>query len=356
MFLKCTIHDIARETGYSRNTVSKALKGRSDVSKRTIEIIVQKAKEMGYFTDDNNTENNNEKNTPQINKGAILFLTIDHANDSEFWSSVLTGIDSILSKNGYQLTISTLSKEDINVGRLPNQIFDPNIKGVIVVEMNFHQIWDPLLKLNIPIVTVDAPKNHEYLIGKCDIIMMENKSNISGITQLLIKEGRNDFAFIGDLFSPNTGYGFKERYTALVNTLDTYHLTLNENCSIIHDTDKIFNDFNSILKAIKQMESLPHVFICGNDWLAIQLIYGLQTLGYSIPKDVNVVGFDNISASERISPSLTTISTPKVYLGTMAACRIIERIENKNIPCVIAKYSTKLILRNSTLINLSNNN
>lgn len=60
------------------------------------------------------------------------------------------------------------------------------------------------------------------------------------------------------------------------------------------------------------MASVPDVFICGNDRIAIQLIYALQFLGYQIPKDVSVVGFDDIPASERITPSLTTIQTPKI--------------------------------------------
>ena len=50
----------------------------------------------------------------------------------------------------------------------------------------------------------------------------------------------------------------------------------------------------------------------------LSLIHIFQFLGYQIPKDVSVVGFDDIPASERITPSLTTIQTPKKYLGIAA--------------------------------------
>ena len=98
------------------------------------------------------------------------------------------------------------------------------------------------------------------------------------------------------------------------------------------------------------MVSLPDVFVCGNDWTAIQLIYALQFLGFQIPKDVCVVGFDNIPAASRISPSLTTISTPQKYLGIAAARQILERIQHPTCPHVFCEYETELIIRNSTII------
>lgn len=96
------------------------------------------------------------------------------------------------------------------------------------------------------------------------------------------------------------------------------------------------------------MPSLPDVFICGNDWTAIQLMYALQFLGYQIPKDVSVVGFDDIPASERIIPALTTIHTPKKYLGIAAARQMLEQIQFPHSPRVYSEYKTELIIRDST--------
>ena len=339
--MKYTINDIAKDTGYSRNTVSKALKNDPQVSRRTTEIIVRKAESMGYFT-------NEERIEYKIDQGNILFLNISHAKDSQFWSKVLLGIEMALSETNYQLTIATLSKDDIDKGRLPEAVYNLNTKGIVVVEMNFRQIWDKLLEIDLPIVTVDAPKKPEYLIGRCDIVMMENYANIEKITELLIQKGFSDFAFIGDLHSSNTGLGFMERYYAFFNTLKKHSLEINKHSSILKDTDAIFENFDKIKNLLKSMNKIPQVFLCGNDWLAIQLIYALQALGYKIPTDVNIIGFDNIPNSERILPSLTTIDTPKIYLGRKAAHLIMDRLLEPDIPYSISKYSTKLILREST--------
>lgn len=344
--MKCTINDIANETGFSRNTVSKALKHDPKVSQRTVENIVKKAEAMGYFTKEERAEY-------QIDQGNILFLNISHANDSQFWSNVLTGIETVLSETNYQLAIATLSKEDIAEARLPDAVYNLNTKGIIVVEMNFQPIWEELLKTKLPIVTVDAPKTPNFLVGQCDIVMMENHINVERMVNLLIAEGQTDFAFIGDLHSPNTGLGFMERYYAFYNTLKKNDLTINAAASIIRDTDLIFEDFEQIKGRIQGMKKVPEVFFCGNDWLAIQLIYALQALGYKIPDDVNIFGFDNITNSERILPSLTTIDTPKIFLGKKAADLILERLEDPEMPHTLAKYSTKLIMRDSTKISSS---
>ncbi|XCP87175.1 substrate-binding domain-containing protein [Roseburia hominis] len=81
----------------------------------------------------------------------------------------------------------------------------------------------------------------------------------------------------------------------------------------------------------------------------MQLIYALQFLQYQIPRDVSVVGFDDISSSERISPALTTIHTPKLHLGIAAARQILERIQYPDTPYVYSQYATRLILRDSTV-------
>lgn len=341
--MKCTINELAKETGYSRNTVSKALRQHKDVSIRTREIIKRKAISMGYFT-------NEERESNHIDEGNILFLNIQHAKDSQFWSSVLIGIEMILSETDYQLTIATLSPLDIQNGTLPEAVYKYNTKAIILAEMNYKSIWEKLLQTDLPIVTIDAPKNLGLIIGKCDIIMMENHSNIEKIMQTLIQKGNRDFAFIGDLQAENTGLGFMERYYAFHESLRKNNLPINHDASIIKNTDMIFDDFNLIKKHLNLLTKLPDAFICGNDWLAIQLIYALQALGYRIPGDVNIIGFDNIQNSERLMPSLTTVNTPKIFLGKKAAQVVLERLRDPDMPFALTKYSTNLLIRESTKV------
>lgn len=344
--MKCTINDIAQALHMSRNTISKALKGNSEVSEKTKERVLAKAKEMNYFS--NNMESV-DISGPAENKGSVLFLTKTYASDSEFWTSVLKGIEAILSAAHYHLVIGIMSESDLKTLQFPSAIQDPAIKGIIIVEICYEAVCHALSKLSVPIVTVDMPRNFTDLMGRFDIVTMENKINIFKITEYLIDKGAKKFSFVGDIFSPNVGQGFQERFEALNECLQDHKLKLDKDCSLLAETNEDYRNFNKIVEKIRQMSSLPDVFICGNDWTAIQLMYALQFLGYKIPRDVSIVGFDNIPASERIVPALTTINTPKKYLGIAAARQILERIEHPDAPCAFSQYATDLILRDSTI-------
>lgn len=351
--MKCTIKQIAEELSLSRNTVAKALKNSTEVSAKTKQVVLKKALELNYKNIDESllipTDTKSSDLPMAANNGSILFLTKTYAPDSEFWTAVLTGIQSVLSEAHYHLVIGIMSESDLKKLEFPSSLQDPSIKGIILVEICDEQVCSALLHYHLPIVTVDMPKTYTKTFDKIDVVTMENKKNIHHIVTHLIEKGAERFSFIGDICSGNVGRGFQERYEALCECLAENHLKLDTQCSILHETEEEFRDFQFVVKRIQNMPYLPDVFICGNDWTAIQLIYALQFLGYQIPRDVSVVGFDDIPASERISPSLTTIHTPKTYLGIAAARQMLERIQRPDSPRVYSEYATQLILRNSTI-------
>lgn len=349
--MKCTIKQLAEELNLSRNTVAKALKNSNEVSSKTKQRVLNKARELNYNNINKElfSESGDVTSPSNVNKGSILFLTKTYAPDSEFWTAVLTGIESILSNAHYHLVIGIMSESDLKKMDFPTALKDPSIKGIILVEICDWAICNALLQYNLPIITVDLPKDYNPVLDMIDIVTMENKKNIHRIVNYLISKGAERFAFVGDIYSANVGRGFQERFDALQECLSDNHLELDQKHCLLTETSDEFQDFQTVVKKLQKMASVPDVFICGNDHTAIQLIYALQFLGYQIPKDVSVVGFDDIPASERITPSLTTIQTPKKYLGIAAARQMLERIQYPNSPHPYMEYKTKLIIRDSTI-------
>lgn len=349
--MKCTIKQLAEELNLSRNTVAKALKNSNEVSMKTKQLVLNKAKELNYknINEELFSDLGDAASQSNANNGSILFLTKTYAPDSEFWTAVLTGIESILSNAHYHLVIGIMSESDLKKMDFPTALKDPSIKGIILVEICDGAICNALLQYNLPIITVDLPKDYTPALDMIDIVTMENKKNIHRIVNHLISKGAEHFAFVGDVYSTNVGRGFQERFEALKECLSDNHLELDRKHCLLTETPDEFQDFQMVVKKLQHMASVPDVFICGNDRTAIQLIYALQFLGYQIPKDVSVVGFDDIPASERITPSLTTIQTPKKYLGIAAARQMLERIQYPNSPHSYMEYETKLIIRDSTI-------
>ncbi len=218
--MKCTIKQLAEELELSRNTVSKALKNSSEVSSKTKQTVLSKARELGYKNIDesllNSEAEDNEESPAIVNNGSILFLTRTYAPDSEFWTTVLAGIESILSAAHYHLIIGIMSESDLKHLEFPASLQDPSVKGVIIVEICDELVCDALLQYHLPIVTVDMPKNDTDALRHIDVITMENKSNIHRMVTQLIEKGAERFSFVGDIYSSNVGRGFQERYEALL--------------------------------------------------------------------------------------------------------------------------------------------
>jgi len=340
--MKCSIQDIARELNISRNTVSKALNGRPGVSSETRKLICEKANEMNYRS----FLSEHEETQQAASRGSILFLTKASVH-SEFWLSVMKGLEPVLEAGGYKLQLGVMSDEDMSSLQFPAQLKDPGVRGVILVEICNIQVVRKVLEFGLPAVTVDAPRGYEELAGAMDIVTMENKLNIRALARKLIERGARRFSFAGDLKGDNVGAGFQERFDALDETLRENGLKLDMECSFVDETNQQFMNFSYLVSKLEEMPSMPEVYFCGNDWTAIQLMHAIRYCGYSIPDDVAVIGFDDISESANTIPALTTIDTPKEYLGAAAANCLVERIANPSKPYAFIRYATKLVLRSS---------
>ena len=351
--MKCTIKEIARELGMSRNTVAKALSGKTGVSAKSKTMILEKAREMGYVMDDGR-ENPYEKDreTPSESnsrQNSILFLTRSSFNLSDFWIKVMKGMESVLKANQYNLLIGVMDDQDIQRLALPGVAFHRDVKGIVLVELCEQKICNEVLKLELPTVTVDMPKNYENFLGRLDIVTMENRIQIRKVVLDLIQKGCTRFAFAGNLSGSNVGRGFQERYEALCETLRQNGLSIMEDSSFLNEPDLLLMNPNFLINRIKALKELPEVYICGNDWTAIQFMNALQFLDYRIPQDISVVGFDDIQDASNVHPPLTTVRTDKEFLGIAAANCILDRIRHPNAPHVYAQYTTELVVRKSTI-------
>lgn len=343
--MKCTIKDIARELQLSRNTVAKVLNHKGGVSEKTARLVLAKAREMNYqmVIDEGNASHTS------IPTQQILLLARASVNYSGFWIQVMKGIEQVLRDTEYSLQLAMMDDDDIKNLRFPSVISSLSVRGLILVELCDRGVCEAALSYGLPTVTIDMPRDSEGIIGRMDIVTMENKEPVRALVSSLISKGCRDFAFAGDVYTYNIGRGFQERYDALIEELSANGLALNEKASMLRETDQQLMNISYIVSFLKRLDHLPQVYLCGNDWTAIQLMHGIQFLGYSVPRDVSVIGFDNIPESTNTLPPLTTINTPKERLGIAAARCLLERIDDPSIPFVYSQYMTDIVIRGSSV-------
>lgn len=103
-----------------------------------------------------------------------------------------------------------------------------------------------------------------------------------------------------------------------------------------------------MIEILEQGEELARCYFADNDLIAVGAMRALKTKGYHIPDDVAIVGFDNISFSNIVEPSLSTVHVPKQEMGRLAAERLVELIEKKKTTPVKIEIATHLVKRHSS--------
>ena len=341
--LNCSINDIAAYLGLSRNTVSKALNGKPGVSEETRKKIIETAVEMKYrqflSADDLNEESKQS--------GSIILLTKSTAQTG-FWLNVMEGIKSAIHGTGLTLAMSIVTDEEITECKIPSILYQSDIKGIILVEVCNTEMCRKLLALGIPIVTVDFPQHADELLNEMDIVTMENKRNIKVLVHKLYENGRRKFAFAGNLDSENTSQGFADRYEAFTEALTECGIKEMKECSLTEIPQDGFMNLSTLISIINSFSALPDVYICGNDWTAIQMIHALRAAGLQIPENIAIAGFDDIAEAADNFPSLTTIRTPKELLGEETMHCLLSKIKNPARPSLYITAATELVIRDST--------
>ena len=125
---------------------------------------------------------------------------------------------------------------------------------------------------------------------------------------------------------------------------------INENKKIIQISSPYpdrQNGYDSAKKIFENNKNVTAVFAC-NDAMAIGVMHYLKDKGLKIPKDVSLVGFDDVEADLLLDPPLTTVRVPKIELGAEALRVMVSLLKNKNFNAKKILVPVELIIRKST--------
>lgn len=340
---RVTMQDIADACGLSRNTVSKIFNGRGAVPEATQQMVMQKAKELGYYQVPEPTM---AAASPVESNKNIALLTSRMPSDYHFGTFFIPAFTERLSRAGYTLMMYEVSSEELLEKRLPAHMQLEQTAGVLSIELFQQNYLDMLCTLGLPVILVDAYANANITAINCDLISMENMSSTIEITTRVIAAGAQRLGFVGDMEHCNS---FHERWMGFCAALQRADIPLNEKFCILSNDVEPYNNADWLSEQIYQMPSIPDAFICANDFLALHMMATLKHMGLNIPEDIMVTGFDGMPQSAVVEPSLTTVQIPNADIGRMAADILLNRIKNPAGPFIRTYVATTPIWRNSTL-------
>ncbi|NDL67285.1 LacI family DNA-binding transcriptional regulator [Anaerotalea alkaliphila] len=335
---KTTILDIAHALGMSRNTVSKALKGGDGVSDKTIELIINKAREMGY-------KGHMEPlppSSPIPAKGSIVFLTGNFSAHALFWPAVVKGVEGTVSQSGFQFTIKLVREEELANGSFPSHLNREDVVGIICTELYDRRYIDQLTATGIPLVMIDSVFDVFNEALPYDLLLMENQHSIHRLVSLLLEKGHERIGFAG---KPDHCRSFYERYMGFKLAFFTSGELPPTAYSILPETDNYAVE--RLMGKLQEMPEFPTALVCANDHIALNVIKAARNLGLRVPEDLSVTGFDDISLATLVEPNLTTVNIHRVSLGKRAAELLLWRISHPDRPYETTYLENTIQLRNS---------
>ncbi len=334
-----TIYDIAKKVGCASSTVSRALNGTRPVNPELKNKIEKTAKEMGYVA---NITARNLISKESWTIGIIYHESLELGLEHQHFGAILQSFKTFVEKDGYDITF--VSRKMGNQDQTYLQwCKSRRIVGVLIVTVD-HQD-DQLIEIinsDIPIVSVNK------VDLSCSTIISDNVFGTNLAMEHFLKKGLKNIAHIS---MPKESFAGGERRDTYSNFIKENSLNSIDSLLIYANGYEFKDGYDATIKLIKSLNYLPEGFYIGSDMLAIGAISALKDLGYNVPNDTKVIGFDDIELSKYITPPLTTIRQDKKKIGEEAAKLLISYIsgkENKRDKLII-KIPVNLIIRDSSL-------
>jgi DNA-binding LacI/PurR family transcriptional regulator len=314
-----TIKDIARLAGVSKSTVSRALSDSPLICSETKERIQGIAKEHNFQID----VRAQRLSTGQSN--TIGFVT--HAYHQMFTVAdlfaveILGGISEGLTQNHYDLLmvyvdpyVNGWAEGYFNTGKVDGFI--------LMTSSRKQQHIKSLLNKGAPFIAWGAPSAKA---SYCTVCGDDYQGGLLA-TQHLVGLGRCKIAFLG---GPEEELEVQHRYEGYVDVLKEAGLAPDPS-RVAYGNFSNTSGADAMHRLLDQAPDLDAVFVNG-DLMAIEAMKVLQQAGRRIPDDVAVVGYDNLSITEQVSPTLTTVSQNIHLAGRLLAKNLLQYIQTRAV-------------------------
>jgi LacI family transcriptional regulator len=330
-----TIYDIAAELNVSPSTVSRALKNNKAINKETIRKVSQCADKMGYRS---NTFASNLRKQRTKTIGIIVPRL-----DSSFMSACMGGMEEVANSEGYNVIISQSFEQVIKEAQNAKTMFDSRVDGVIVsLAADTKEIshFKPFFDRDIPVVFFDRVPDQTNNVT----FVIDNFKAAEQITRHLIDQGCTYLVHV-TMSNCASVYVARERgfLAAVASNAEIKQV-------VFRCEDLSLETGREMAKQIALMNPLPDGLFVANDMAATGCLVGLQDLGFKVPGQILVAGFNNDPITTVVKPNLTTIDYPGREAGRLTARSLIDHLEGRTRIFVASSVvlNSTLIVREST--------
>ncbi len=319
-----TIHDVAARAGVSVATVSRVLNRKEIVREDTMNQVLAAAKSLHYIP-------NVAARSLSIRRSNTVGIVLPDVH-GEFFSEVIRGIDVAARKDRYHILVSGSHSDVGEMGEVLEAMHG-RVDGLVVMAPDV--AIDSLrgqLPRDLPMVLLNSSDERH------PAITIDNYGGARTMMRHLSDLGHTRIAFItgpaGNADARERLRGYRQSMRGLPRT-------------------EIAGDFTEHAghEAVKQLlglDPMPSAIFAANDSMAVGALSALRDAGVDVPRQMSVVGFDDVPIARYVNPPLTTIRVEIAELGRRAFAVLLEILAHPKTRVQRERIETTLIVRKSS--------
>ncbi len=326
-----TLRDIAQALGLSVSTVSKALRDSYEIGENTKRRVLDYAQANHYLP------NRMAKSLKEGKTGSIGVVVC--SIDNSFVSRMLDGIDGACTQAGYDIIIMQ-SKESLTQEQsCLNQLEARGVEGILISPsaetVDFGHL-EKLKNTGMPMVLFDRINGH----FEANQVGVDNYNGAFQATKHLIDNGYRRIAMLN--ISTQTHFT-AQRGEGYMAALEAHGIAYRpEWVQVCKPSDReiMIDRISDAVCALLELPEPPEALFTTTDQLSTLSLSVIHRLGYRIPRDIALIGFNNTELADVLTPPLSTVYQPAFEIGQLAAEKLIALVSGKE---TLADYETILL-------------
>jgi DNA-binding LacI/PurR family transcriptional regulator len=280
------------------------------VATKTRSRVEQAIKELGYYP------NEFARNLRRQNSSTIGLIIPSISN--AVYAEIAEGLDSVCVANGYQLLLLDSYNDTKREKRLVHLLRSKHVDGVVMQpKENLKVLLKPLQDAHIPVVLID------HAVPNAHCITLNDFEGGRLATEHLLALGHKRIGIIREKPLRSLSY---QRFEGYQQALSSHKVAFDSN--LVIEIDWISHEAGCVaMQHLLSLPSPPTAVFTHNDVLALGAMHAIENAGLKTPKDISIVGYDDISSAAYLSPPLTTVRLAKRELGREAGRIILGHLQ-----------------------------
>lgn len=313
------IREVARRSGVSVATVSRALNGRPDVSDATRARVTETARVLGY-------QANQTARALVRRRSDMVGLIWDTGYVTTkgrvpFLQDLLVGLKMALADTGYHLMLLSPQTADGGVEAFVRAAAQHSLDGVVLMGVNEHlPAVNALIRSGPPCVGLDLPVRGP----RASYVSSDNRSGAAAVVAHLHALGHRRIATVAGPIELITGVERLEGYRAAMAAHD-----LEVHPGFIQHGDFFIDSGYAAMQRLLTLPEPPTAVFVAADHMAIGAMRAIREAGLEVPADISIVGYDDVEAASLVHPTLTTLGQDYLAFGAAAVSLLTRLIDER---------------------------